>query len=262
MSDLLLIIKTTFSGYIHRRYYAVFLVQIMLILIVIFFSLIENDKPDFITFANICFEMAFYIGQVLAFVLGVSALADEIKSRTMIAVLARPVERWVFFIGKVAGMQMYLSCFLIVSLVFTAIGNFLYSTDIDYSWVMIITLYIDTFIGFFIINALCHMFSVVVAPFVTATLVFILYLFHNTIRELITYNKFNPWLLKLFTFIHHLYPAKSPYAIKSIAFPFFKVVNVDYSIIFTVMLENFLYGLGLLLIAMVLFQKREITAKG
>jgi len=56
-----------------------------------------------------------------------SAVSNEIKSGTILAVMARPVERWEFLLGKLLGVQMlmavYVLLMLVLTLSLTAIGG-------------------------------------------------------------------------------------------------------------------------------------------
>jgi len=66
-------------------------------------------------------------GSMLAAWASAAAVANEIKSGTILAVMARPVQRWEFLLGKLLGVQilmaLYVVLMLVLTLVLTAIGG-------------------------------------------------------------------------------------------------------------------------------------------
>jgi ABC-type transport system involved in multi-copper enzyme maturation permease subunit len=66
-------------------------------------------------------------GSMLAAWSAASSVADEIKSGTILAVMARPVRRWEFLLGKLLGVQIlmaiYVVLMVIVALSLTGIGG-------------------------------------------------------------------------------------------------------------------------------------------
>jgi ABC-type transport system involved in multi-copper enzyme maturation permease subunit len=52
-------------------------------------------------------------GSLLAAWAAADSLAGEIKSGTILAVMARPVRRWEFLLGKFAGVQLLLGCYVL-----------------------------------------------------------------------------------------------------------------------------------------------------
>jgi hypothetical protein len=67
------------------------------------------------------------ISQVMAFASGLGtllaawgaadALNSELKSGTVLAVMARPVKRWEFLLGKYLGVMLFMGCYVLVMLV-------------------------------------------------------------------------------------------------------------------------------------------------
>lgn len=53
----------------------------------------------------------FFTAAILGLVLGASAVPSEIKTRTIVTVLAKPLERFVFLTGKWIGVQLFLAIF-------------------------------------------------------------------------------------------------------------------------------------------------------
>jgi ABC-type transport system involved in multi-copper enzyme maturation permease subunit len=66
-------------------------------------------------------------GSMLAAWSSASAVANEIKSGTILAVMARPVRRWEFLLGKLLGVQILMSIYAVLmvalTLALTAVGG-------------------------------------------------------------------------------------------------------------------------------------------
>ena len=78
-------------------------------------------------------------GSLLAAWAAADALGSELKSGTILAVLARPVRRWEFLLGKFLGVELLLGIYVLFASVFTfiltwSVGEQLYSVP----WAMLV----------------------------------------------------------------------------------------------------------------------------
>lgn len=78
-------------------------------------------------------------GSLLAAWAAADALGGELKSGTVLAVLARPIRRWEFLLGKFLGVELLLGIYVVCASVFTfiltwSVGEQIYSVP----WVMLV----------------------------------------------------------------------------------------------------------------------------
>jgi ABC-type transport system involved in multi-copper enzyme maturation permease subunit len=78
-------------------------------------------------------------GSLLAAWSAADALGSELKSGTVLAIIARPIQRWEFLLGKYLGVEMLLGIYVVCSSLFAyilawSVGEQIYSTP----WVMIV----------------------------------------------------------------------------------------------------------------------------
>ena len=71
-------------------------------------------------------------GVIIAIVLGVNLLHQELGKKTIVNILSKPVARWEFMVGKFAGLVVTLA--LILSLMCTALIGFLYLLEREVDW--------------------------------------------------------------------------------------------------------------------------------
>lgn len=64
-------------------------------------------------FVGLVISMANGFGSLLATWMAADAVAGEIRARTILAVLARPIHRWQFLFGKYLGIQLLMSIFTV-----------------------------------------------------------------------------------------------------------------------------------------------------
>jgi ABC-type transport system involved in multi-copper enzyme maturation permease subunit len=92
-----------------------------------FKSMPGNQAGMIVGLVSLIAGMVSGFGSMLAAWSSASAVANEIKSGTILAVMARPVERWEFLLGKLLGVQMlmavYVLLMLVLTLSLTAIGG-------------------------------------------------------------------------------------------------------------------------------------------
>ncbi len=127
MRKVLLIATTTFRDILRRK--VIYIAALLSVLATIFFlsSLTfvemaseagetEMEHGVKIQVVSFSFNMWRFIVELLGLFLGATAVSVEIRSRTIIPVLSRPVERWSFLLGKWFGIQAFLGVFLAIGI--------------------------------------------------------------------------------------------------------------------------------------------------
>jgi ABC-type transport system involved in multi-copper enzyme maturation permease subunit len=118
---------STFESFLHNRLLLLVLILALCLLTLMLFPLLrakshttgENQQA----MASMVLEL---ISQVMSFSSGLGTLlaawgaADafntELKSGTVLAIMARPVKRWEFLLGKYLGVMLFMSCYVLVML--------------------------------------------------------------------------------------------------------------------------------------------------
>jgi ABC-type transport system involved in multi-copper enzyme maturation permease subunit len=123
-------------------------------------------------------------GVVIAIFIGIGLVSKEIEKRTLYTVLARPVQRWEFIVGKFVG----LAGTLIVNTFFMAVGVFAALLYVSRGfqradgWVLVALYFIV--LEFLIITALALLFSSFSSPLLSAVFAFSLFVIGSFAEDL------------------------------------------------------------------------------
>ncbi|MDR2512552.1 MAG: ABC transporter permease [Puniceicoccales bacterium] len=105
----------TFTEALRQRFFAfLMLLGVMLALSGILLRTFNFGTSELKFLADFGFGGVFLFGSILAVVMTVQLFFSELESRTALTLLARPVRRWEFFIGKFFGIQILLAVFIAV----------------------------------------------------------------------------------------------------------------------------------------------------
>ena len=123
MEKILLVARNVFRAILHRRILYLWLAAIG-------FLVLRSSVPIFFNFGNEALQTVMRRRAVsgaldtwstlciaLAMFLGASVISGEISGKTIVTVLARPIRRWEFLIGKWIGVQAFALLSLILGLV-------------------------------------------------------------------------------------------------------------------------------------------------
>ena len=114
-------------------------------------------------------------GVVIAIFIGIGLVSKEIEKRTLYTVLARPVRRWEFIVGKFCGLVVT----LVVNTVLMSIGVFLALLYVAHGLErgdlsVVVALYF-IILQFIVVTALALLFSSFSSPLLSAVLAFALF---------------------------------------------------------------------------------------
>ncbi|MFZ3265289.1 MAG: ABC transporter permease [Terriglobales bacterium] len=123
-------------------------------------------------------------GVVIAIFMGIGLVSKEIEKRTLYTVLARPVRRWEFVVGKFLG----LTGTLVVNTFFMAIGVFLALLYVAHKFekadiAVLVALYFIV-LEFLIVCALALLFSSFSTPLMSAVFTFALFVIGSLAEDL------------------------------------------------------------------------------
>lgn len=148
------------------------------------------------------------IGIFIAVFIGVGLVSKEMDKRTLYSLLAKPVERWQFLLGKFTGLVMTLT----VNTAAMAVGLYLALWTVKHplvgsDWYLLVAVYL-ILLKLTLIVALAMLFSCFTTPFLAILFTLGIYIagvFAEALRTMHTVD-LNPATMKLFKGISYLLP--------------------------------------------------------
>lgn len=187
--------------------------------------------------------------------LGATAISSEVSTRTIVTVLAKPVERWRFLTGKWAGIQAFLHLFLAFGTLLTA--GLLRLFELRPSalfWLGIL----GSFVVVTLISSLALLLATVSSPVFAGGATVLLGLITPLIGRAV--DSSSAWLRWPAQAYYYLAPARAPGSMLTQSLQV-DLLNPEYSLYASVIAENLLYGLGLLVLSCALFTIREVRVR-
>jgi ABC-type transport system involved in multi-copper enzyme maturation permease subunit len=266
MGKLRAIVLTSFQETLHRR--VLYLVLILALLIIammssqMVYARLAQDAGETETVTNLArsfFEQILntwdFAAFFLALFLGAVAISSELKSKTIVTVLSRPVARWAYLLGRWFGVLLFLWAFLAIgvlgALLWGAIFNLHYGSLF---WLGIAELFVRA--TFF--SGVSIGLSVVLPPVAAGAITFVLTFLPLMVKDTMGHPR---WIWRtLSTLGYYLAPAHMQVDLIGDSFKK-EMVDPKYFLYSQVMLENLLYTGAVLLIACVIFQRRELRLR-
>jgi ABC-type transport system involved in multi-copper enzyme maturation permease subunit len=267
MVKLRAIILTSFQETLHRRVLYLVLILALLIIAAIASEMIyvrmavqageaeavaKMARDLFHQILGIWDSAAFF----LALFLGAVAISSELKSKTIVTVLARPVARWTYLVGRWLGVLLFLWGFLVVGIV----GAIIWGAFFNLHYAPILWLGVaDLFVRATFLSGVSIGLSVVLPPVVAGASTFLL-----TVLPLIVHDAMESprWILRMLA-VAGYYLAPAHMQVDLIGDSFKKeMVDPKYALYSQVMLENLFYMGVILLLACAIFKRRELRLRG
>lgn len=205
------------------------------------------------------------IGLLMAIFIGIGLVQKEIQRKTVLTLLAKPLPRWHFIVGKYLGLLLVLAVNLFIMTV--AFYLVLWMTQSNPAWVLLKAVYL-IYLEMALIVAVALLFSTFSTPTLSAVLTFGVYLAGHLSGELMQHIRFMQeygsklpgavplpdWFVTLCKVIYYAIPNLDNFNIKA------RVVY-DLPVTNAYMLYTTLYGLGFialfLLISSYWFGRRD-----
>lgn len=191
----------------------------------------------------------------LALFLGAIGISAEISSKTIVHILSRPIERWVYLFGRWLGLLIFLWGFFIIgvaaSMIFAA-GFHVFHTSVI--WLG----FAQKLIELTFYSGVGLAFSVFMPPVLAGGCALMLTLLPSMLHQ--TMQHPNALWRSLATLAYYLGPAQGPADLVAQSFTK-ELLNMPYAIYLQVMAENLLYAVAVLLIAAFIFRRREVRVR-
>jgi ABC-type transport system involved in multi-copper enzyme maturation permease subunit len=191
----------------------------------------------------------------LALFLGAIAVSVEISAKTIVHVMSRPVERWVYLLGRWLGILIFLLGFLTIGTAGAlGISRWLHVPFASTLWLAITEIYVRAIFY----SGVALGFSVFVPPVLAGALTYLLSILPLIARGAIHDPR---WLHRVPALIgYYLGPAQMPVNLMADSFAK-ESLHTDYSLYLRVLAENLWYTIAIFVIAIILFRRRELRVR-
>ncbi len=116
---------STLESFLHNRMIVLVLVLAVCVVLLMMFPLLSaREQMAALNQQNMASVVLEVISNVMSFVSGlgsvlaawaaVDAVSSELRSGTVLAVMARPVKRWEFLLGKFLGVMLFMGCYVLM----------------------------------------------------------------------------------------------------------------------------------------------------
>ncbi len=266
MSAVVDIGKNTFSAIIRNKvlYLAAFLLILLVGLAILPIAMIrmvgEGDQQDLTRQLQVNLIVGIFsfwnsATQAMAIFLGATAISSEIRARTIVTVLSKPIDRWRFVVGKWLGIQVALVMFLTIGLVLSAAILFAFEVyPSGLFWLGVLR----AFIMVMIISSLALLISTISSAVVAGGVTLLLGMLTGVIVQGVDLPF--AWARLPARAYYFLAPARPPGDLMQQGFSS-DLLNPEYGLYVGVLAENMLYGLVLVVLSCVIFTTREVRVR-
>lgn len=191
----------------------------------------------------------------LALFLGATAISSEVKAKTIVTVLSKPVDRWKFLVAKWVGIETFLLAFFAVGILVVATVILVFEAHVStLFWLGVAR----GFLTVMILSTAALALSTVASPVFSGGLPILL----SMVSEFAAmYSDGSTAVVRIVTKAFFLLmPAPMPRDLLAQGFSS-EPLNPEWSLYFQVMLENAGYSLVLLGLACFFFSSRELRLK-
>lgn len=190
---------------------------------------------------------------LVAIIFASGLIHNEKKEKTILGVMAKPVDRWEFLMGKWGGVQLFFYGFLaagiFIAIIFMVIWDISLTTLF---WTGVVN-YITTL---FVFSGIALVLSLFISRVISGGIAIILWLFRIIFEDMM--GSSNSIIYVLGHIMYYISPARIEENLieKGILD---NLLNPEYALFWSVIAENFLYGAVVFIVGAFLFQRRDIV---
>jgi ABC-type transport system involved in multi-copper enzyme maturation permease subunit len=166
-----------------RVLYNLVVFALLMVASALVFSQISIDVERLIM-VNLGLTAITVFGVVIAIFIGIGLVSKEIEKKTLYTVLARPVRRWEFIVGKFFGLSgtLFVNLFFMAAGFFAALWVLLHHLNRADGWIAGSLWFI--FLQFVIVTAVALLFSSFSSPLLSAVFTLALFVIGNFAQDL------------------------------------------------------------------------------
>ncbi len=193
-------------------------------------------------------------GALIAIFVGTSLVYKEIDKRTIYTIIAQPLYRYEFVLGKYLGLSLLILGVIVLMSVISAVYIVILGGEINH-WYFIASFLI--FMKLLLVTALAVMFSTLSSPILGAIIVFCFYVFGHSTGILIDLPpQFEgTWTKPILNAMYYVLPNFSNFDIRS------EVVNgvpVSYAYVIYMVIYGILYSSFFIYLAVLMFERKDV----
>jgi ABC-type transport system involved in multi-copper enzyme maturation permease subunit len=196
---------------------------------------------------------------MIAIILVIYLIPNEVERRTIYTVLAKPVQRWQFLLGKFLGSLLSLFVMMLLMGISFMIVFWWQQHMVEPRLVKGIAMY---FIQVMILASVAMMFSTFVSPLVNFFLSSGVYMVGNVLNpffETISQNRgVGPATKAMAQLVHYIVPNFANYNIQNPIMNPEQVLQNDIAYLQQITLSGFIYAGIMIIIAIIIFDRREV----
>jgi ABC-type transport system involved in multi-copper enzyme maturation permease subunit len=266
VDKLIVITWTAFQETLRRRVFYIVALLALLVIIAIssemFFMRMARKAGETVVVFDVGRQMVEGIFGIwdfaalfLALFLGAIAVSSEISAKTIMHVMSHPVQRWVYLLSRWIGVLLFLFAFLTIGTVGAlGVSVWLHVPFASALWLAIAEIHVRAV--FF--SGVALGLSVFMPPMLAGVLTFLLSILPAILRSA-THDP--RWIYRLPALIgYYLAPAHMPVNLMEESFAKERL-HTDYALYLRVLAENLCYTLAVILIAAVIFRRREVRVR-
>jgi ABC-type transport system involved in multi-copper enzyme maturation permease subunit len=263
MGKLRAIALTSFQDTLHRRVLYLVLILVLIVIAAMSTEMLyvrmarkAGEEEAVAKMAQNFFQQVIGIWDFAAFFLalflGAVAVSSELKSKTIVTVLSRPVPRWIYLLGRWLGVLLFLWAFLLVGV----LGALLWGAFFGLHYSAVFWLGIaELFVKATFLSGVSLGLSTILPPAGAGAVTFVITILPLMVNNAMTHPR---WILRsLATAAYYLAPAHLPVDLISDSFNK-QMMDPKYFLYAQVLAENFLYTGAVLLLACFVFKRREL----
>lgn len=255
MNKILAIALNTFRESIRDRIFYSLLVFALLMLA---FSMVLGNltigQPDKII-KDFGLGAISIFGTLIAIFVGIGLVYKEMEKKTIYLILAKPLSRWQFLLGKYIGLSMTLFVEVaVMSMCLFGLLHFYYGLAMPWELLKAI---VPIFFELQLILATALLFSTFTSPFLSSLFTLSVFVIGHLTQDLrvLAQNSEDVSLQRLSTFLYYLFPNLEFLNFKS------QVVHglpISTNALFLSLLYATAYSVALLIAAIIIFSKRDV----
>ncbi len=193
-------------------------------------------------------------GALVAIFVGTSLVYKEIDKRTIYTIIAQPLHRYEFVIGKFLGLSILIFGVILLMSIISAIYIVILGGEINH-WYFLASFLI--LMKLWLVTALAVLFSTLSSPILGAIIVFCFYVFGHSTGVLIDLPPHfeGSWSKPILESLYYILPNFSNFDIRS------EVVNgvpVSYSYVLYSIIYAILYSTFFIYLAILMFQRKDV----
>jgi len=252
------------EGIRNRAVYGISLFALMMMVVNLLISDMIMQEVGKVS-VDIALSSISFLGLLLVLFVGINLLAKDLDKRTIYMVLARPISRGEYIIGKFLGMVLLIVVTMSILCMFAVASIFLVKMRYSgyfprFSWPMIFLSISFTTLSLILLSALSFLFaSFASTSFISLILTIAAYIIGHSMTDVkalveASQDKVSPVTLKVVQAAYYIFPNLSIFDIKTQAA---HDLAIPMSYIFWAVSYGLVYTCIVITIASLIFRKRE-----